>query len=231
MSLGISSDAEIASTVLYENTSEKDFIEALNRHLPKSIQIKKAYIFPVTNQRRRESLSTGLWGNVYGYTFKCSQEEVKGFFASQLAKPFLEEDSLCDFNIDEADGTKVTAKLLFQKDRPFRNALEEYFGKKIWEIVTIHKIKTLAKPDITGWTSEINAAYQASLEAMEKHSEMIAINARFKEKILRPEENMNSARDNAISYFELYERIALINKQLIEQRDNLMERKAEKKKK
>ena len=42
---------------------------------------------------------------------------------------------------------------------------------------------------------------------------------------------MNSASDNAISYFELYERIALINKQLIEQRDNLMERKAEKKKK
>lgn len=231
LSLGISSDAEIASTVLYEDTSEKDFIEALNSHLPQSIQIQKAFIFPVTNQRRRESLSTGLWGNIYEYSFKCASEEVKGFLASDLAKPFLEEDSLCDFKLDENDGRKLIAKLLFQKDRPFRNALEEYFGKKIWEIVTIHKIKTLAKPDITGWTSEINAAYQSSLEAMKKHSEMIAINARFKEKILSPEENMNSASDNAISYFELYDKIALINRQLIEQRDSLMAKKAEKSKK
>ena len=225
LSLGISSDAEIASTVLYEDTSEKDFIEALNRHLPESIQIQKAYIFPVTNQRRRESLSTGLWGNVYEYTFKCTGEEVKGFFASEAAKPFISEDSLCEFNIDEKDGRKLTAKLLFQKDRPFRNALEEFFGKKIWEIVTIHKIKTLAKPDITGWTSEINEAYQSSLESMKKHSEMIAINARFKEKILSPEENMSTATRSAVSYFELYERIALINRQLIEQRDKLLEKK------
>ena len=155
---------------------------------------------------------------------------MKGFFASEIAKPFLDEGSLCEFSIDESDGTKLTAKLLFQKDRPFRNALEEYFGKKIWEIVTIHKIKTLAKPDITGWTSEINAAYQSSLESMKKHSEMIAINAKFKEKILSPEENMNSATSSAISYFELYERIALINAQLIEQREKLMEKKAAKKK-
>ena len=153
----------------------------------------------------------------------------EGLLASEAAKPFLEENSLCAFTADENDGRNITAKLLFQKDRPFRNALEEHFGKKIWEIVTIHKIKTLAKPDITGWTSEINAAYQSSLESMKKHSEMIEINARFKEKILSPEANMTSASDNAISYFDLYERIALVNKQLIEQRDKLMEKKASKK--
>ncbi|WP_294430534.1 TIGR03960 family B12-binding radical SAM protein [uncultured Treponema sp.] len=226
LSLGISSDAEIASTVLYENVSEVDFINSLNKHLPPSIQIQKAFIFPVTNQRRRESLSTGLWGNEYIYTFKCSAEEVKAFFDSEIAKPFLNADSLCNFNIDKNDGTRVEAKLLFQKDRPFRNAIEEFFGKKIWEIVSIHKIRTLAKPDITGWTSEINEAYQSSLENMKKHSEMIAINARFKEKILSPEENMSSASDNSISYFELYEKIALVNAQLISQRDRLIEKKA-----
>ena len=229
LSLGISSDAEIASTVLYEDTPEDVFIDSLNAHLPSSIHIEKAFIFPVTNQRRRESLSTGLWGNEYVYSFKANKEEVKSFFDSDLVKPFLASDSLCTFTFDEADGTKVKAKLLFQKDRPFRNALEEFFGKKIWEIVTIHKIQTLAKPDITGWTSEINEAYQASLEAMEKHSEMIAINARFKEKILSPEENMSSVSDNSVSYFELYEKIALVNAQLISQRDRLMEKKASKK--
>ncbi|MBR1405126.1 MAG: TIGR03960 family B12-binding radical SAM protein [Treponema sp.] len=230
LSLGISSDAEIASTVLYENTSEEDFISSLNRHLPSSIQIQKAYIFPVTNQRRRESLSTGLWGNIYEYSFKCTAEKVRAFFDSEFAAPFTDNSSLCEFSIDERDGTKVSAKLLFQKDRPFRNALEEFFGKKIWEIATIHKIQTLAKPDITGWTSEINEAYQKSLEAMKKHSEMLEINARFKEKILSPEENMNSANANAISYFDLYERIAVVNAELIVQRDRLMEKKAEKRK-
>ncbi|WP_296686465.1 TIGR03960 family B12-binding radical SAM protein [Treponema sp. UBA3813] len=229
LSLGISSDAEIASTVLYENITESDFISSLNRHLPSSIQIQKAFVFPVTNQRRRESLSTGLWGNVYEYSFKCPVGEVKHFFDSELSKPFLDKSSLCEFSFDDSDGNKVLAKLLFQKDRPFRNALEEYFGKKIWEIVTIHKIQTLAKPDITGWTSEINAAYQSSLENMKNHSEMLEINARFKEKILKPEENMKAANANAISYFELYQRIALVNKELISQRDSLMEKKADKK--
>lgn len=230
LSLGISSDAEIASTVLYEDTSEKDFIDSLNAHLPSSIQIEKAYIFPVTNQRRRESLSTGLWGNEYIYSFKVSREMVKAFFDSEQAKLFMKPDSLCTFTFNESDETEVKVKLLFQKDRPFRNALEEFFGKKIWEIVTIHKIQTLAKPDITGWTSEINAAYQSSLEKMKRHSEMLEINARFKEKILTPEENMSSASDNAVSYFELYSRIALINRQLIEQRDRLAERKENKRK-
>ena len=231
LSLGISSDAEIASTVLYENVSEQAFISALNKNLPSLIQIQKAFIFPVTNQRRRESLSTGLWGNLYEYSFKCTSGEVRAFFESELAKPFLDESSLCEFSFDGSDSSKVFAKLLFQKDRPFRNALEEYFGKKIWEIVTIHKLQTLAKPDITGWTSEINAAYQSSLENMKKHSEMIEINARFKEKILKPEDNMKSAKANAISYFELYERIAVVNRELIFQRDALMEKKAEKKRK
>ena len=226
LSLGISSDAEIASTVLYEDIPENVFINSLNIHLPSSIQIKRAFIFPVTNQRRRESLSTGLWGNIYEYSFKLSVDEVKSFFDSESAKSFFGPDSLCSYNFAEDAPDKVFVKLLFQKDRPFRNSLEAFFGKKIWEITGIHKIETLAKPDITGWTSEINEAYQTSLENMKKHSEMIEINARFKEKILRPEENMNSASDVSLSFFELYKKIALVNKQLIEQREKLMKRKA-----
>lgn len=227
LSLGISSDDEIASTVLYERVSEDDFMLALNRHLPASIQISRAFVFPVTNQRRRESLSTGLWGGDYEYAFKCHDEEVRGFFASPEAAPFFGSGALCGFWLDEAGGRKARVRLLFQKDRPFRNALEEHFGKKIYEIASIHKIRTLARPDITGWTSEINAAYQSSLESMRRRSDMIAINASFKDKILSPAANMSAACDNPVSYFDLYERIAAVNAELMTQRDSLMRRKAE----
>ena len=226
MSLGITSQAEIASTVLYENIFEEDFISSLNKHLPLSLQLKKAFIFPVTNQRRRESLSTGLWGNEYIYTFKCRPQEIKEFFQSAQAKEFTDKASLCDFKISESNGQELYAKLLFQKDRPFRNALEDYFQKKIWDIASIHKIQTLAKPDIVGWTDDINQAYQKSLEGMKSHSEMYEINARFRSQVITAEKNMENADSRAISFFELYKKIALVNEKLIKQRKALEEKKA-----
>ena len=224
--LGVSSDAEIASTVLYESVTEQDFISALNRNLPASIQIHRAFVFPVTNQRRRESLSTGLWGSVYEYSFRCGAEKVREFFASETARPFVDEASLCRFEPDEADGARVRARLLFQKDRPFRNALESFFGKRIWEVASIHKLMTLAKPCVTGWTSGINEAYQRSLRSMRARSEMTEINARFRRQTISAEENMGRADAEAVSFFELYERIALVNAELIAQRDEMMRQKA-----
>lgn len=216
LSLGITSDCEIASSLLYENVSEQDFIKSLNAHLPKSIQLYKAFIFPITNQRRRESLATGLWGSVFEYQFKnpISEGDIKNYFESDEAKPFIDEKSFCEFKID---GTKLTAKLLFKNDRPFRNSLEEYFGKKIWDIVKINKIETLAKTEITGWTDEMNSAYETSLKNMSSHSEMAGINAEFRKKVLHSEQNV--AKNEAISYFELYKKIALVNEKLIQQRD------------
>ncbi|MBQ0052745.1 MAG: TIGR03960 family B12-binding radical SAM protein [Treponema sp.] len=220
LSLGISSEAEIASTLMYEMVSQEDFINRINQHLPSMIQIKSAYIFPITNQRRRESLSTGLWGNVFEYKFKCSAEEVKTFFATEKAREFTDESSLCKFEINPDDGTCLVARLLFKLDRPFRNALEEFFGKKIWDIVTIRKIQTLAKPDIVGWTAEINQAYTDSLSKVKTTQELTEMNASFRSRVLTAAENMDKATENAISYFELYERIAAVNANLINLRNS-----------
>ncbi len=220
LSLGITSDCEIASSLLYENVAEQDFIKSLNAHLPKSIQLYKAFVFPITNQRRRESLATGLWGSVFEYQFKnpVTESDIKNYFESDEAKPFLDEKSFCEFSLD---GTKLTAKLLFKNDRPFRNSLEEYFGKKIWDIVKINKIETLAKTEITGWTAEMNSAYETSLKNMSSHSEMAGINAEFRKKVLHSEQNV--AKSEAISYFELYKKIALVNEKLIRQRKEFAE--------
>ncbi len=200
LSLGVRSHDEIASTVLYDPVSEQDFMDALNKNLVRGIKITRCFIFPVTNQRRRESLSSGLWGNVYEYRFfGVTGREVGDFFASEEAKPFV-EDSLCHFDLDDtSDKPKVTAKLVFRQDKPFRRALETFFGKKIYEFLAITKIQTLAKPDIIGWTDEMNAHLDEQRRA------------------LRPEENLATQR--AIPFFTLYERIAAINARLMQQRE------------
>ncbi len=214
LSLGIASEDEIASVVLYDPTDEQEFMDKLNADLPQAIRIKSCFIFPVTNQRRRESLSASLWGNVYDYSFKISEDEVKAFMTSDCVKPFISSDSLCSF---EVNGSHVICKLVFQKDRAFRNALEEYFGKKTFEIVQITKLQTLAKPEIMGWTAEINKAYNEKLNAISSHKDMLKVNAQFKVKVLHAEDN--KANNDSIPFFELYRRIAAVNAQLIEQRD------------
>jgi len=225
LSLGVKSETEIASTVLFDPITKEEFIEKMNKNLMDCIQIKDCFIFPITNQRRRESLSSALWGNIYIYEFKESKDDVKKFFETEKAKEFMKEESLCTFNFDDFDSNnKITIRLEFTKDRPFRNALEEYFGKKIWSITEIRKIKTLAKPEITGWTPEINAAYQESLNNMSKRSEMLEINNRFKEKIIHINENRTN--ENFTDFYELYSRIAAVNKSLIEQRNELVKNKS-----
>lgn len=251
LSLGVRSQDEIASTVLYDPVSEQDFMDLLNKNFVRGIKINKCFIFPVTNQRRRESLSSGLWGNIYEYYFfgeECAR--MGDFFASDEAKPFLEANSLCEFDgfgqknaalsqfvqklppsalanerqsVDfrkSSDNSTLIAKLVFKQDRPFRNALEAFFGKKTYEFVAITKLQTLAKPDIIGWTDEMNANYAKSLEKANKTGEgnLYTMNAEFKKQIIRPEDMV--ATESAIPFFTLYERIAKINAELIRQRDS-----------
>ncbi|MDE5799340.1 MAG: hypothetical protein K2H73_10070, partial [Treponemataceae bacterium] len=49
------------------------------------------------------------------------------------------------------DERTLVAKLAFRQDRPFREALESFFGKKWYEFVSIEKMQTLAKPDAVGF--------------------------------------------------------------------------------
>ncbi|MCR5724544.1 MAG: TIGR03960 family B12-binding radical SAM protein [Treponema sp.] len=220
LSLGVRSQEEIASVVLYTPVSEQEFMDSLNRNFVHGLHIHSCFIFPVTNQRKRESLSAGLWGSEYEYRFfGLDENDIAGFLQSELALPFLAPDSLCDIQQDENDKRVLYVRLVFAKDRPFRNALESFFEKKTWEFVSITKLQTLAKPDILGWTSEMNAAYADSLKQSEitGRRKVLSVNAVFKNKTLRAADSVAGAE--AISYFELYERIAAVNAELIKQRN------------
>ena len=193
LSLGIESESEIASTVLFDPIPEKEFAEKLNENLPKFFGIKKCLIFPVTNKRRRESLSSGLWGSVYEYSFKKGEGEISAFHNSEAAKKFTSPESRLIFDLAESKiGGKSPLTIPFALDRPFRNALEEFFGGKIWEIASIKKVRTLAKCEI------------ANLKGPPEFLELFRAsgNAEFTD------------------YFELYARIAELNRILIENKSH-----------
>ncbi len=121
------------------------------------IRISRSFVFPVTNLRRRESLASGLWGSIWRYQFFGAENSaVRDFFAGDGARPFLQDASSCAFSgcglrDDKLAGTTdertLTARLAFRQERPFREALESFFGKKWYEFAAIAKIQTLAKPD------------------------------------------------------------------------------------
>lgn len=209
LSLGIESEEEIGSLIMYEKVDKKRFLEALNAELAKTIRIEKAFVFPVTNQRRRESLSSSLWGSQYEYTFYDSEALLTEFLNTEVALEFFNKESLCSF---ERSGKVLKCTLVFSKDRAFRNALEDFYGKKMYEIASIKKLKTFAKPQIMGWTSELNDEYSTKI----KSSGLDSANETVKEKVLKPEQNLPD--ENFIDYFELYRRIAAVNLKLIEQR-------------
>ena len=140
--LGIASEEEVASLMLVEPVSERDFCGLLNRFLPETVRIQRALVFPVPGARRRESLSGALWGSVYEYSFRGGAR-AEDFFASPLSAPFG-DGSGCSFAAGPGSGA-LTATLAFPSDRPFRDALESFFAKKLWEIAEIKKTRTLAK--------------------------------------------------------------------------------------
>mgnify|MGYP002627223225 FL=1 len=180
LSLGLQSEEEIASVVLYTPVSEKDFMERLNKQLVRGLVIHACFIFPVSNLRKRESLSSSLWGNEYCYHFFTDDKaRLPAFLHSESAEPFMQASSLCRFTLSD-DGAHLQTRLLFSKDRAFRDALEAYFGKKNWEFVQITKTHTLAKPVITGClpadTSFLTFSDNLSVSYFELYTNIAAVN-------------------------------------------------------
>lgn len=144
LSLGIESKDEIASCLLRYETSEEEFVEKMNESLPQGLKINSAYIFPVSNKRKRESLSSALYGSIYQYKFLIDNNDVNQFVTSEGFKNFLANNS--DFKFTKTENPAIfDVYMPFKSDRPFRNLLEEFFEKKIHKIVHIAKINTLAK--------------------------------------------------------------------------------------
>ncbi len=201
MSLGVPSEEEVATAYLYDNILEEDFIQTMNKVLPCIFYINKAQIFPVTTLRKRESLSQGLWGQSYKYKLLEPITKVKFYeFINQN-----EELKNHDFNF--INDTEFNASFA-SSDKKFRVALEEYFTNKWFNLIKVTKTATLAKPEISGWTAQDENLWRMDNKHFIKESE-------------------KSISDKPISYFELYERIAKINAELIEQREILTQKALE----
>ena len=65
-------------------------------------------------------------------------------FLSTDITQFLQNNIGTGFTISEAMPLTIDIQLPINSDRPFRNLLEEIIGKKIYEIVKIHKTASLA---------------------------------------------------------------------------------------
>lgn len=196
MTLGVPSYEETASCLLYEDLDPAVFIDAMNKVLPENLHITEAFIFPVTNLRKRESLTTGLWGALYSYKFADKSIE-DGFFAGEIYGIFKEQNP--QVLVYNENGIKVKAPV---SDKKLRQAIEDFTGKKWFEVVEVIKLKTLAKPEISGWT----AADEDKWRHESKNFKKAKIESEYSE---------------PIPFMELYRQIAKINLELIEKRKEL----------
>lgn len=196
MALGIPSCEETASCLLYEDIEPEEFVAGMNKALPSNLQITEAFIFPATNMRKRESLSQGLWGGIYSYTFYLP---AKDFFESAQCNDFLSKNS--NARIEPAGENRYLA-VLPVSDKSFRLAVESFYEKKWYEIVSIEKLHTLAKNEISGWTAEDEEMWRKDNKNFIKADSC-------------------SCGKEPVSYMELYSQIAKINIDLINKRRQL----------
>ncbi len=214
MTLGIPSEEEIASCLLYENFDEKEFVKVFNSVLPENLHLTQAFIFPITNLRKRESLSQGMFGSQYKYEF-FDDIDFSSFFKSDSFKEFLSNKQTLGFSNkilkDEIISNQSSEEILSQEfsktfyckfpssDKSFRLVLESFFEKKWFEIAKITKLRTLAKSQISGWTAQDEEKWHYD-------------NKNFVKSQFQNQSN------EAISFFDLYKKIAKINLELINQR-------------
>ena len=205
MTLGVESFDEIASCVLYEDMEEKDFIEKMNAILPEEFRITKAFIFPVTNMRKRESLSQNVWGSTYIY--KVTDPAFALSFREYVDSSKVE---LENFIAEEKHEGEYEITVGMHQDKKFRTGIEEKLGKPWYDVVSITKTATVASYDIQGWTAEDEKNWRYN-------------NAGFVK-----EEDVNiRTKGQRVSYYELYEDIAKVNADLINVKKDLNKRREE----
>ncbi|MGN0728252.1 TIGR03960 family B12-binding radical SAM protein [Treponema sp.] len=192
MTLGIPSHEESASCLLYTEISSSEFVSKMNSVLPSGLQITEAFVFPVTNLRKRESLSQGLWGGVYRYSFF---NDPAAFAASRQFREFAEKNPLAEFDFKKENLTAV----LPVSDKALRQAMESFYEKKWYEVSRIEKLHTLAKNEVGGWTVEDEDMWRRNNRNFVKSAP-------------------KSSGTKPVSYMELYSQIARVNIDLINKR-------------
>lgn len=145
LSLGIESLDEIGSCLLRTEVSPDEFQERMNKYLPKNFEINKCLIYPVTRKKKRVSLATQLYGSQYIYSFTDKyRSTAEDFFNSDNFKGLKEKYGILENR--QREGI-YTVEASFQGDRPLRDAIADFFGDKIHNIIHITKSRTLAKDD------------------------------------------------------------------------------------
>lgn len=141
LALGVSSDNEIASFLLFEDIPADAIQKTLNDAMPSNLQIIRSFVYPLTKKIRREALSKFLWGNRYEYSFYEKTIMDLVFADSRFSDFVRTTDGLA---ISEVVNQAVTVTVPFHSDRPLRNLISEIAGKPIWEVIGIHKKESLA---------------------------------------------------------------------------------------
>jgi radical SAM family uncharacterized protein len=145
LSLGISSGDEIASFLLYESRTESEILELLKRSLPENLTVNAVFVHPVSRKLKREALSKYLWGNSYRYVFHDGpvMDEVM-----QAARFTDFRNASNGLSIELSADRELRVTVPFALDRPVRDCIAEIAGKPIHEVVSIHKLKSLACADL-----------------------------------------------------------------------------------
>ncbi len=146
LTLGMHSDEEIASCLLYENIPESEFIEKMNAVLPGVFKIQKAFVFACTNLIKREALSQNLWGGSFTFDFNLYlSEKVDGsVFIQKVLSDMRVKDFIAQNNL-LVDGFVISGNLALGQDKAFRVLLEEVSGIKWYKLCSVRKGSTLAK--------------------------------------------------------------------------------------
>lgn len=204
IALGIPSREEIASCCLYSSVDAAEFTETLNSLLPAGFTVTESLVFPVTTLRKREPLSQGLWGCTYSCRFfsDCDAE----LFMNSLQMKSI-QDSIPQISVHGGGSGEFSISLPCS-DKLFRQAAESFSGKKWFELMSLEKTATLAKPEICGWTAADEENWRKDSRNFIKSQDTVPLSS------------------SPVSFMELYRAIAQINRELIQKKEQLdMERK------
>lgn len=160
LSIGIGSDGEIASCLLYENMNTEDFIQAINVNLPEGIRISKAVIFPVSNKLKRESLASLYWGA--SYTIALDEES---YALCKAYPPVNQILSQCSYTEDKHI---FQLKVPFALDKKLRTVMEEAVNKSIFTFAELKRIESYAV-----YNDEVMTFFKAYELIAEKHAELL----------------------------------------------------------
>lgn len=165
MSLGIFSEEEIASFLLYESRDVPHLESVLRDSLPEGCKVTRVFTHALSKNVKRSALSSLLWGAQYTWKF-YNDLDVTRFYEDARFKAYISErPSLC-IEPDLVDGSWFV-RVSFQDDRPLRDLVAEIADTPLWSLCRITKTKTLARNqlgDSIGYSDFFTAFEQIALE-------------------------------------------------------------------